>query len=88
MDSLREEISKDKTIVADYIHPHSINNGVPTEEILPPKTGGDFPIDEAVLEGTLNCQVKETPYLTSALALPIPGTKLQAAYHYGSSLWW
>lgn len=30
MDSLREEISKDKTIVTDYIHPHSLNNGVPT----------------------------------------------------------
>jgi hypothetical protein len=51
-DTLKDLIAKDKTIVTDYIHPHSLNSGIQIEEITPPKLGGEFPVDEAVLEGT------------------------------------
>lgn len=51
--TLLREISEDKTIVTDYIHPHSLNNGIPTDEIPTPKLGGDFTVDEAVHEGQL-----------------------------------
>jgi hypothetical protein len=51
--ALRDEISRDPTIINDYIHPHSLNNGIPTEEIPAPKIGGEFPVDEAVLQGIL-----------------------------------
>ncbi|KAJ8122528.1 hypothetical protein O1611_g9816 [Lasiodiplodia mahajangana] len=39
---------RDDTIVTDYIHPHSLNNGTPTEGIVPPKIGKEFSVDEAV----------------------------------------
>lgn len=52
--ALQQEISEDKTIVTDYIHPHSLNNGIPTAQIPTPKLGGDFPIDDAVRKGTLS----------------------------------
>ena len=52
-DAIREAISADKTIVTDYIHPHSLNNGTPMDKILPPKIGGEFPVDDAVKEGAV-----------------------------------
>lgn len=52
-DALSEATRSDKTIVTDYIHPHSLNNGIPTVNILPPKVGGEFEVDDAVLEGCL-----------------------------------
>ncbi|KAI0868416.1 hypothetical protein GGS24DRAFT_513419 [Hypoxylon argillaceum] len=70
LESLKYEMSQDDTIVTGYIHPHSLNNGILSEEIKPPAVGGEFSVDEAVLA-----------------ALPITGTKLQAARQYGSSLW-
>lgn len=54
MDAIREAIGADKTIVTDYIHPHSLNNGTPIDKILPPKIGGEFPVDDAVKEGALS----------------------------------
>lgn len=50
-DTLKQEILGDKSIITDYIHPHSLNNGIPTEKILLPKTGGEFSVDDAVLDG-------------------------------------
>lgn len=50
-DAIKEAIRADETIVTDYIHPHSLNNGIPTDIILPPKIGGEFLVDDAVKEG-------------------------------------
>lgn len=52
-DELREQIKADSTIVTGYIHPHSLNVGVPTAKILPPKVGGEFPLDENTKAGTI-----------------------------------
>ncbi|KAI0107808.1 Fructosamine kinase-domain-containing protein [Nemania sp. FL0031] len=46
----KHEMPRDDTIVTDYIHPHSLNTGVPTEEIKPPRTGQEVLVDKAVLE--------------------------------------
>lgn len=94
-DALKEAIKADKTIVTDYIHPHSLNSGTPIDKILPPKLGGEFPIDDAVKEGTrsfyhvIQCRAAacEEPPALIQIAFPIPGTTLKTAYHYGSSLW-
>ncbi len=51
-EALRQAMAADKTIVTDYVHPHSLNNGTPVDRILPPKVGGDFNVDDAVLEGS------------------------------------
>ncbi len=53
MGAAKEAAGADKSIVTDYVHPHSLNNGIPTEKILPPKVGGEFPVDDAVKDGTL-----------------------------------
>lgn len=50
-DAIYESITTDETIVTDYIHPHSLKNGIPTDIILPPKVGGEFLVDDAVKEG-------------------------------------
>lgn len=42
----------DPTIVTDYVHPHSKNAGQQVDLILPPKVGGEFPVDENVITGT------------------------------------
>lgn len=44
-------IKTDGAIVSDYVHPHSVNSGLPTEEIKPPKVGNELEVDDAVLEG-------------------------------------
>lgn len=41
----------DPTIVTDYVHPYSKNAGQPVEQILPPKIGGEFPVDENIITG-------------------------------------
>jgi hypothetical protein len=61
---LREAMAADKTIVTDYIHPHSLNDGIPTTNILPPKVGGVFSVDDAVLEGS------NPPVVSKHLSLP------------------
>jgi protein-ribulosamine 3-kinase len=93
--SLKKEILEDKTIVTDYIHPHSLNNGIPTAQISNPKLGGDFSVDDAVLKGNDSMKAAWEIHVWIALltkglteiALPIPGTRLTKAYRYGSSLW-
>lgn len=50
-DTSEEAIRADETIVTDYVHPHSLNNGIPTDIILPPKIGSEFLVDDAVKEG-------------------------------------
>jgi hypothetical protein len=68
-ESLKEAIKADPTIVTDYIHPHSLNVGVPTEKILPPKVGGEFPVDETVIAGRIpnveqcTCQLPVYPMI-------------------------
>ncbi len=47
----QEKIATDGAIVTDYVHPHSVNSGLPTEEIEPPKVGNELNVDEAILEG-------------------------------------
>lgn len=51
-ESLRAAMQADEAIITDYIHPHSLNNGMPTKDIPPPKVGGEYAVDEAVLEGS------------------------------------
>lgn len=45
------DIETDGLVVSDYVHPHSVNAGVPVEDIKPPSVGKDFEVDEAVLDG-------------------------------------
>lgn len=47
----QDQIKTGGAIVSDYVHPHSVNSGLPTEEIEPPKVGNELEVDEAVLEG-------------------------------------
>lgn len=47
----QDKIKTDRAIVTDYVHPHSVNSGLPTEEIVAPKIGNELMVDEAVLEG-------------------------------------
>ena len=56
------------------------------EKILPPKVGGEFPVDENIIAGMRESYLLVILMLISS-ALPIPGTKLLTAYHYGSSMW-
>ena len=49
----QDEIKTDGAVVTDYIHPHSLNSGLPIEEITSPKVRNELRVDEAVLEGTL-----------------------------------
>lgn len=46
-------INTDGLVVSDYVHPHSVNAGIPIEEIKPPSAGKEFEVDEAVLDGKL-----------------------------------
>ncbi len=73
----REEISKNKAIIL---------NSTPAKVILPPKVEGEFVMDDAVLERTLD-SLKEKQCPPIATALLIRGTELETACHYGSSLW-
>ena len=47
----QDKINTDGAIVTDYVHPHSVNSGLPTEDIETPKVGNELKVDEAVLEG-------------------------------------
>ena len=38
-------------VVTNYIHPHSVNAGIPDVDIPPPMVHGELDVDEAVLEG-------------------------------------
>jgi hypothetical protein len=91
-DSTKEEMPKDKNknIDTDYIHPHSLNSGVPVGSIQPPNVGGEVSVDEAVLEGIPQLKTDDVSclrYLLTIAAFPVPGTKLKSAHHYGSSVW-
>ena len=50
----QDEIKTDGAIVSDYVHPHSVNAGLPNEEIQPPQVGKELLVDEAVLDGSLS----------------------------------
>lgn len=54
MYAAKEAVGADQTIITNYVHPHSLSTGVPTEKILRPKVGGEFPVDDSVKEGTLS----------------------------------
>lgn len=41
----------DPTIVTNYVRPHSKNAGQQMDLILPPKVGGEFPVDENITAG-------------------------------------
>ena len=45
------DFNTDGKVISDYVHPHSVNAGIPTEAIKPPSLGKNFEVDEAVLEG-------------------------------------
>lgn len=47
--ALKKEMQEDKVIATDYIHPHSLHNGVPTGEIAVSDIGGKFSVDDVVL---------------------------------------
>ena len=49
--AVKEAIRADENIVTDYVHPHSLNSGIPSDSIPPPKIGGEFLVDDAVREG-------------------------------------
>ena len=53
-----DAIKTDGAIITDYVHPHSINSGLPTEEIEPPKVGNELKVDNAVLEGWSLLQIE------------------------------
>lgn len=46
-------INSDGLVISNYVHPHSVNAGIPVEEIKPPSVGKEFELDEAVLDGKL-----------------------------------
>ena len=50
----QDDIKTDGAIVSDYVHPHSVNAGLPSEDIQPPQVGRELLVDEAVLEGNLS----------------------------------
>jgi hypothetical protein len=51
-----------------------LNSGTPTDGIQPPKVGGEYLVDEAVLEGIFGCStVRKWLRLLMALVLPIEG---------------
>lgn len=54
--------------------------------IAPPEVGSDFEVDPTVL--SCKYTAKHSKEMTEFLsALPIPGTKILAAFNYGMSLW-
>ena len=50
----QDDIKTDGAIVSDYVHPHSVNAGLPSEDIQPPQVGRELLVDDEVLEGYLS----------------------------------
>jgi protein-ribulosamine 3-kinase len=48
-ESLKVLMQEDKSIVTDYVHPHSLGGGAPTTDIPLPQVRGEFKVDTAVL---------------------------------------
>lgn len=53
------DVKTDGLVISDYVHPHSMNAGLPVEDIKPPKVGKEFEVDEAVFEGKSSLHVDQ-----------------------------
>jgi hypothetical protein len=65
---------------------------MPEEAIAPPKTFGNLPLDEAVLESMADpslryIQLGWADRQIESLELPVPGTRVISSQAYGMSLW-